>query len=285
MSLNSGTHTPGHRPAYAEEEKRMAFEYILIEKENGVAILTMNRPDKLNAMNRQLTTELHDAVMQLCADEAIGCIVITGAGERAFSAGGDIHEQRENDRAYTQEELDARSAMRSRGSYEISACPKPTIGMMNGLAYGGAAVLASSLDMRIGCEHCRFRFLAAAYGRINSTWTLPNQVGWPIAKELLFSARIVEAEEAYRIGLLNHVVPCTHLREKTMELATMIASNRRDAVMGVKALLLKHMGRSLEEQWSMERDYTTNVVRGAKAEEAFPEFIARKGRLLPPRNP
>jgi enoyl-CoA hydratase/carnithine racemase len=262
----------------------MAYEYILIEKDQGVAILTMNRPEKLNAMNRQLTSELHDAVQQMSADEAIGCIVITGAGERAFSAGGDIHEQRDNDRTYTQEELDARSAIRSRGSYEISACPKPTIGMMNGLAYGGAAVLASSLDMRIGCEHCRFRFLAAAYGRINSTWTLPNQVGWPIAKELLFSARLVEAEEAHRIGLLNHVVPCAQLRQKTMELAMMIASNRRDAVVGVKALLLKHMGHSLEEQWATERDYTTNVVRGAKAEEAFPEFIARKGRPAPPRN-
>jgi len=263
----------------------MAYEYILVEKENGVAILTMNRPDKLNAMNRQLNTELHDAVKHMETDEAIGCIVITGAGDRAFSAGGDIHEQRENDRRYTQEELDARNATRGRGSYDISACAKPTIGMMNGLAYGGAAVLASSLDMRIGCEHCRFRFLAAAYGRINSTWTLPNQVGWPIAKELLFSARIVEAEEAYRIGLLNHVVPCAQLRQKTMELATMIASNRRDAVMGVKALLLKHMGRSLEEQWTTERDYTTNVVKGAKAEEAFPEFIARKGRPLAPGNP
>ena len=263
----------------------MAYEHILIEKDSGVAILTMNRPDALNAMNRRLTTELHDAVTRMVADEAIGCIVITGAGARAFSAGGDIHEQRENDRAYTQAELDARGALRSRGSYEISACAKRTIGMMNGLAYGGAAVLASSLDMRIGCEHCRFRFLAAVYGRINSTWTLPNQVGWPIAKELLFSARLVEPEEAYRIGLLNHLVPRAQLRQKTMELATMIANNRRDAVMGVKALLLKHMGHNLEEQWATERDYTTNVVRGAKAEEAFPEFIARKGRPVPPGNP
>jgi enoyl-CoA hydratase len=262
----------------------MSFEHILVEKEQGVAILTMNRPEKLNAMNRQLSMELHEAVMQMVADEEIGCIVITGAGNRAFSAGGDIHEQRENDRAYSQAELDARGASRSRGSYEISACPKPTIGMMNGLAYGGAAVLASSLDIRIGCEHSRFRFLAAAYGRINSTWTLPNQVGWPIAKELLFSARIVEAEEAYRIGLLNHVVPYTQLRQKTMELATMIASNRRDAVMGIKTLLLQHMGQNLETQWAAERDYTTNVVRGARAEEAFPEFIARKGRPLPPPN-
>jgi hypothetical protein len=68
-------------------------------------------------------------------------------------------------------------------------------------------------------------------------------------------------------------------------LATMIASNRRESVMGMKALLLKHMGRNLEEQWATERDYTTNVVRGAKAEEAFPEFIARKGKPVPPRNP
>jgi len=262
----------------------MAYDFILVEKTDGVAILTMNRPEKLNAMNNQLTSELHDAVQSMSADDDIGCIVITGAGNRAFTAGGDIHEQRENDARYTQEELDARSTNRGRRSYDISACAKPTIGMMNGLAYGGAAVLASSLDMRIGCEHSRFRFLAAAYGRINSTWTLPNQVGWPIAKELLFSARVVEAEEAYRIGLLNHLVPCAQLREKTMELATMIANNRRDAVMGVKALLLQHMGHNLEEQWTAERDYTTNVVRGAKAEEAFPDFIARKGRPLPSGN-
>jgi len=260
----------------------MDYAYILAEQVDGVAILTLNRPESLNAMNQQLSAELHDAVTKASADEAIGCIVITGAGNRAFSAGGDIHEQRENDKKYTQEELDARGAVRGRGSYEISACPTPTIGMMNGLAYGGAAVLASSLDMRVGCEHSRFRFLAAAYGRINSTWTLPNQVGWPMAKELLFSARIVEAEEAYRIGLLNHLVPCDQLRKKTMELATMIAGNRRPAVRGVKELLLRDLGQGLEQQWAAERDYTTNVVRGAKAEDAFPDFIARHGRPLAP---
>jgi enoyl-CoA hydratase/carnithine racemase len=258
----------------------MAGECVLVEKSEGVAILTMNRPEQLNAMSHQLSTELHDAVTRLGDDDEVGCIVITGAGNRAFSAGGDIHEQREDDRRYTQAELDARNARRARGSYEISACPKPTIGMMNGLAYGGAAVLASSLDMRVGCEHASFRFLAAAYGRINSTWTLPNQVGWPIAKELLFSGRVVEAEEAHRIGLLNHLVPCAELRKKTMWLATMIAKNRRESVMGVKALLLRDMGCTLEEQWTNERDYTTNVMRGAKAEAAFPEFIARRGRPL-----
>jgi enoyl-CoA hydratase/carnithine racemase len=164
--------------------------------------------------------------------------------------------------------------------FDIGTCKKPTIGMMNGLAFGGAAVLASSLDMRLGCEDTKFRFLAAAYGRINATWTLPNQVGWPIAKELLFSARIVEAAEAHRIGLLNHLVPRDQLRAKTMELARTIAGNNRDAVTGIKALLMKQQAQTIEEQFAEERHYTTHVLRGAKAEDAFPEFIARKGRPL-----
>jgi enoyl-CoA hydratase/carnithine racemase len=256
-------------------------DLVLVEKTDGVAILTMNRPEQLNAMNHALRHQLHDAVTEASADDTIGCLVITGAGTRAFSAGGDIHEQREDDKQYTQEEQDARNAPHARDGLEIAACPKPVIGMINGLAYGGASVLASSLDMRVGCEHASFRFLAAAYGRINATWTLPNQVGWPVAKELLFSGRVVEAEEAHRIGLLNHLVPCGELREKTLWLATMIAKNRRESVIGIKALLLQHMGRDLEAQWQNERDYTTKVVRGAKAADAFPEFIARKGRPLP----
>ena len=253
----------------------MGYETILLEREEGVGIITLNRPDKLNAMNRKLGAELSDAMGQLNADDAIGCIVVTGSGEKAFSAGGDIREQLEDDKRYTQEELDKMSTPRR--SYEVAASAKPTIGMMNGLAYGGAAVLASSLDMRIGCEATKFRFLAAAYGRINSTWSLGCQIGWPQAKELLFSARIVEAEEAYRIGLLNHLVPRAQLRAKTMELAKTIAGNHRGAVMGVKALLLKQQGESQEAQWQAEYDYSINVMRGAKAKDAFPEFLARKG--------
>jgi hypothetical protein len=128
---------------FGRSEETMKYEHILVEKEDGVGIVTLNRPEKLNAMNRKLSSELRDAVKELEAEDAIGCIVITGAGNRAFSAGGDIHEQREDDRRFSPEELDAR---RGRGSYEIAASAKPTIGMINGLAYGGAAVLASSLD-------------------------------------------------------------------------------------------------------------------------------------------
>jgi len=256
----------------------MPYEHILLEKEDGVAIITLNRPEVLNAMNRKLNTELHDAVMTMNADDEIGCLVVTGSGERAFSAGGDIHEQRETARNLTEEQMKERDAERGYRSYEISACPKPIIGMMNGLAYGGAAVLSSSLDFRIGCENTKFRFLAAAYGRINCSWTLPNQVGWPMAKELLFSGRVVEAEEALRIGLINHLVPKEELRAKTMEIATTIAGNRHESVIGMKKLLLDGMNANLLEQFENERHFTSEVVKGYGVEDAFPEFLARKGR-------
>jgi enoyl-CoA hydratase/carnithine racemase len=256
----------------------MAYEHLLVEEIDGVALLTLNRPDKLNALNRRLSAELHAAVKAAEANADIGCLVITGAGDKAFSAGGDIHEQREIDRTEPQAEADRQRAIAGRGRFEIAVCAKPTIGMINGLAYGGAAVVASSLDIRIGCEHSRFRFLAAGYGRINGTWTLPNQVGWPVAKELMFSGREVDAQEALRIGLLNHVVACSELRPETMALATQIAANNRASVMGLKALLLHNLGIGLEEQWAAEVDYTTNVERGPRAEEAFAPFINRKRR-------
>ena len=256
----------------------MSYDHILVDKEDGVAIITLNRPEVLNAMNRKLGSELHEAVLEMNGDDEVGCIVLTGSGQRAFSAGGDIHEQRERAQNLTQEERDQQDAARVHHQYDISASPKPIIGMMNGLAYGGGSVLASSLDFRLGCEHASFRFLAAAYGRINSTWTLTNQVGWPMAKELLFTGRVIEAEESYRIGLLNHLVPCDQLRSKTMELATTIAGHRRESVIGIKDLLLQHKGCSLEQMWANEKDFTTNKVRGFGVEEAFPEFLSRKGR-------
>ncbi|MCH7843973.1 MAG: enoyl-CoA hydratase/isomerase family protein [Chloroflexi bacterium] len=255
----------------------MPYEHILVENEEGVAVLTMDRPEVLNAMNHTLVSELHDAVMAANADENIGCIVITGAGEKAFSAGGDIHEQREDARNRTEEERDVRSAEHSQFMYDISSSPKPVIGMMNGLAYGGGAVLASCLDIRVGCENTKFRFLAVAYGRINSTWTLTNQVGWPKAKEFLFTARIVEAEEALQTGLLNHLVPADQLRAKTMEMAALIAKNNQASVKGIKQILLKDMTADLQGMWQIEKDYTS-VVKGYGVEDAFPEFIARKGR-------
>ena len=257
----------------------MAYEHILVENEEGVAVITMNRPEVLNAMNHLLVTELHTAVMAANNDDDIGCIVITGTGDKAFSAGGDIHEQRVDARDRTEEDRAVRSAEHQQWMFDISSSPKPVIGMMNGLAYGGGSVLASCLDIRVGCENTKFRFLAVAYGRINCTWTLTNQVGWPKAKEFLFTARIVEAEEALQVGLLNQLVPADQLRAKTMEMATLIAKNHHGSVMGIKQILIKDMTADLHGMWEIERDYTTNVIKGFGVEEAFPEFIARKGRV------
>ena len=128
----------------------MDYEHILVQIEDRVAVITMNRPEVLNAMNHKLNDELHHAVTDANANDGVGCIVITGAGERAFSTGGDIHEQRADAVELTEELREANSTHYSQQMYDIAASPKPVLGMMNGLAYGGGAVLASCLDMRGG---------------------------------------------------------------------------------------------------------------------------------------
>ena len=97
-------------------------------------------------------------------------------------------------------------------------------------------MLAASLDIRVGSENSSFRFLAASYGRVNSTWNLPMQVGWPVAKELLFTARVVQAQEARRIGLLNHLVSADLLLPKALEIGRQIAANDSRMIQGIKEL-------------------------------------------------
>lgn len=230
-----------------------AYEHLLVEVRDRVAFLTLNRPERLNALNRRLTRELHEAVLRADADPDIGCIVVTGAGDRAFSAGGDLHEKR-----LTGPEDRAADEAQATGRYEIASCSTPTIAMVAGLAYGGAAVLASSLDLRVGCEHASFRFVAATLGRLNGTWTLPGVVGLPLAKELLFTARVVEAAEALRIGLLNRLVGCAELRSTTEELAGQIVANDPWSVQGAKQLLREGVGESVHQQWARERAYVTS---------------------------
>jgi enoyl-CoA hydratase len=256
----------------------MEYETILLTKAGGVATITLNRPEVLNAMSFQLIGELDQAITDVEADDEVGAVIITGAGERAFSAGADIHEQRRDVQEISTEEIEERRAIRSEYSWHMGICRKPTIGALNGLSYGGGAVLSSSLDMRVGCERSTFRFLAASYGRLNCTWTLPQQIGWPMAKELLFTGRVVAAEEAYRMGLLNHLVPPDQVMDKAMEIATAISNNHPDSVRGVKHLLVEDIGRSWQEMWQREKDYLRTDVRSPGVEDAFKEFIERRGR-------
>ncbi len=252
----------------------MAYEHILFEQTDGVAILTLNRPRVLNALSMSLTLELDAAISHCEENDDIKAIVITGAGEKAFSAGADIHEMAE----LSQEELARRATQRGEATWHMAVCRKPVIGALNGLAYGGGAMLASTFDMRLGCERTRFRFLAATYGRINSTWTLSTIIGMPMAKELLFTGRVVEAQEAKDIGLLNRLVPSSELLPTGLDLAKLIAQNTPSMVQGIKELLNEGIGSTWAERLEMERDILSGRLKPSHPREGFKDFLSRKGR-------
>ena len=253
----------------------MTYEDLIVEKRDGVGVLTLDRPKVLNSLSRNLYRELDTAIGEMEADDEVKAIILTGSGERAFSAGADIHEMARiaEDPNPPPPDLD-----RPKYSWHVAACTKPTIGVINGLAFGGGAVMASSLDIRVGCERSRFKFLAASYGRVNSTWSLPMQVGWPIAKELLLTAREVGAEEAYRIGLLNHLVPAEELMSKGMELARQIADNDPRMVQGIKELMVQDVGAGWEQMYRNELEAQEGKLQPTPFLEGFKPFLDRKGR-------
>ena len=251
----------------------MNYEDIVVSKDDGVGIIRLNRPKVLNALSRRLFREVDDAISDMEMDADIKAVIFTGTGERAFSAGADIHEQVRN-----AENPPLPDPNRAEYSWHVAACTKPTIGALNGLAYGGGAVMASSFDIRVGCERSSFRFLAASYGRVNSTWSLPMQIGWPKAKELLFSARVVEAEEAYQIGMLNHLVSVDELMPKAMEIAQQIAANDPRMVQGIKELMVEDVGEGWRWMYENEAAAQRGKLRPTPVEEGFAEFLERKGR-------
>lgn len=251
----------------------MPPEHIEFDRADGIAVITLSRPHVLNALSMSLMAEVDDALNACEADDDVKAIIVTGAGKKAFSAGADIHEMA----GMAQDELDRRQGRRGEITWHLATCRKPVIGALNGLAYGGAAVLASTFDIRIGCERTKFRFLAATYGRINSTWTLPVLVGMPMAKELLFSGRVVEAEEAKEIGLLNRLVPSGELLSTARELAQLIAKNTPAMVQGIKELLNEGIGAPWRDRMQAERDILSGRLKPAHPREGFKEFLDRKG--------
>jgi enoyl-CoA hydratase/carnithine racemase len=252
----------------------MGYEHILTERLEGAALITLNRPEKLNALSYGLMQELDDELTRLEDDDGVKAVVLTGAGDKAFSAGADIHEMA----GLNAEALGERQAFRNRAAWHIATFAKPLIGAINGLAYGGAALLSSTLDLRIGCERTKFRFLAASYGRVNSTWSLPVLVGLPKAKEFLYTGRDVLADEAERIGLLNQVVPATRLRETALAMAAAIAKNDARMVQGIKRLLHEDIGMPWRERYDNEEEARATWLTSAPVREGFKDFLTRKGR-------
>jgi enoyl-CoA hydratase/carnithine racemase len=152
---------------------------------------------------------------------------------------------------------------------------KPTIGVINGLAHGGGALMSSVFDLRFGCERTNFRFLAVTYGRINSAWSLPLIVGLPVAKELLLTGRVVGAEEAFRIGLLNRLVPSDRLMETAMETASLIANNDPNTVQLMRRILNSSIGMDLRGRIDNEAGLTGEFLKPPPPGESFREFLNR----------
>jgi enoyl-CoA hydratase len=251
----------------------MSYQNILVERVDNIAVITMNRPEKLNALSYELASELDAELKKIDDDDNLRVVILTGAGPRAFSAGGDIMQMVKS----TPEEMAARTELRREMNWHLATFRKPIIGAINGLAYGAGAQLTTMLDIRVGCEHAEIQFLAAKYGRANSTWSLPLVVGMPKAKELLYTGRPVKAEEAERIGLLNQLVPCAQLRGATIEMAKQIAENDPRMVQGIKQLLNDDVGLGWRERFDAEQNARKNKLKANSPREGFKAFLDRKG--------
>ena len=251
----------------------MSYQNILTERIDTIALITLNRPEKLNAMSYELACDLDDELTEIEKDDDLRVVILTGAGPRAFSSGGDIIQMV----GMSAEELATRSEFRSRANWHIATFAKPIIGAINGLAYGAGAMLTSMLDIRLGCELTEFRFLAARYGRVNSTWSLPLIVGMPKAKELLYTGRAVKADEAERIGLLNQVVPSAQLRDTAIQMARLISQNDSRMVQGIKRLLHEDVGMPWRERFDNEQNARKTSLKSNHPREGFKEFLDRKG--------
>ena len=249
-------------------------ETILVEREGRVAILTINRPDKLNALNDQVRNDMLEILGQIETDAAVGVVVITGAGEKAFIAGADIGE------FAGRTPFDQRHAMRSPRIFDVMASfPKPVIAMINGFCLGGGCELAMSCDIRIASDKARFGQPEINLGLIpggGGTQRLPRLVGTGQAMRLILSGDMIPAAEAQSIGLVEMVVPAEELRAKTLELANKIAAKSPLTLKVAKEALRASERLSIEDGISYERDLFCLCFSSADKEEGVKAFLEKR---------
>ncbi|HEX7186164.1 MAG TPA: enoyl-CoA hydratase-related protein [Thermoanaerobaculia bacterium] len=249
-------------------------ETVLVEREGRVAILTVNRPDKLNALNDQVRVDMLAALEQIEHDDGVGVVVITGAGEKSFIAGADIGE------FAGRTPFDQRHAMRSPRVFDIMASfPKPVIAMINGFCLGGGCELAMSCDIRIASEKARFGQPEINLGLIpggGGTQRLPRLAGLGHALRLILTGDMIGAAEAKDIGLVELVVPHEELRAKTLELAGKIASKSPLTVKVAKEALRASQRMAIEEGIAYERDLFCLCFSSADKEEGVKAFLEKR---------
>ena len=248
------------------------------DRERHVATLTLSRPDALNAISRELATELRAACESLATRTDIWALILTGAGDRAFCAGADLKERR----MLSAEERAAHTVAIEAAAEALAALPMPTIAAIRGFALAGGAELAIACDLRVAGSDAVLGFPEVKIGIFpgaGGALRLPRIVGGGVARDLLFTGRQVTAAEAFRIGLVDRLVETHSALETSAELAASIAANAPLAVRAVKRALGHSDARPIQDARS-----SVGALRAALDDsEDYEEGLAAFAEKRPPR--
>jgi len=255
----------------------LAYETVVYEKEDGIAVMTLNRPDKKNAFDAQMQAEMDAVLTEVAKDKEARVLIITGAG-KAFCSGADIEYLMSLGEQHTLHQTTMEEMIRGDGNIlttvlKIRNLPKPVIAAVNGVAAGGGLALALACDIRLASEAARFNMIFTKRGVIpesGSTFTLPRLVGTARALEMIFTADTVSAAEADRIGMVNKVVPAGQLIKAAKQLAASMVQNSPLAIGFSKAAIYRGM---VESDIAAQMDYEAYVENVLFNTEDFKEGI------------
>lgn len=253
----------------------METKYILYEKSEGIATITINRPEALNALNKDVIQEVLNALKDAENDENIRVVVITGAGEKSFCAGADISQMK----GMTPLKARELSDMGYRLCHTIEFLGKPVIAAINGYALGGGLEMAMACDLRIASDKAKMGQTEVNIGLIpgwGGTQRLPRLVGKTLAKEMVYTGKMIDAQTALQIGLINKVVPSDQFMTNVKEYAKEIASKPPIALKIAKALIDKGMDGSLEAGLALEREGFGIVASTEDLQEGVNAFFEKR---------
>ncbi|UCC59361.1 MAG: enoyl-CoA hydratase/isomerase family protein [Dehalococcoidia bacterium] len=267
----------------------MAYETVIYEKEDNIAIMTLNRPEVKNAFDRTMQTEMDLVLTEVARDMDARALIITGAGN-AFCSGADIAYLMSVSSDHTLHMTTMEEMIRGDGNVlttvlKIRNMPKPVIAAVNGVAAGGGFAIALACDIRLAADTARFNMVFTKRGVIpesGSTLTLPRLIGTARALELVFTAETVDAAEADRIGLVNRVHPADQLMTAAKELAAKMAQNSPIAMGFAKAAIYRGM---VETDLAAQMDYEAYVENVLFGTEDMKEGIAAFLEGRPPKFP
>lgn len=250
------------------------YETLLFEQRGRVGLVTINRPDKRNALNIKTREEGADLLEELRGDPSIGVVVITGAGDKAFIAGADIAEFAGRTAMMQRDVMTARSLFTA-----IDSFPKPVIAMINGYCLGGGCELALACDLRIASETASFGQPEINLGIIpggGGTQRLTRLVGEGKAMEMILTGEIIDAKAAFAIGLVNHVVPAGELEARTMEIANRIAEKGPIALSMAKEAVKLASRSTLDEGLRREVDLFALCFSTEDKDEGVSAFLEKR---------